>query len=489
MAVTVTVTDNGSYHRVNLTGTGTITLEDLYQDLFSQAGNAETYMTKTGSGPYVYLYKLQPGENYVQMYVQNNVHFHMDSQSDELRWEYHPTTTSVYTLFQTYVGSVFEMSAGCILDVNGNDATYHRAYIYLYGRLLISGVSGNPCEIKNHRSMFVYPTTDDATKYNHVQHLKITSGNYVTGNSVSFSPYSTARSAVPHIYEDIEFVDHDLGLKYGAPSLSIGDYFGMTFRRWTFTDIRDVYINGTSNLYLEDFIFTRVWNLINTTRAGVASPFNAYNTSRDDIWKTPDNAQAFMHFKNCTFTDNNRSSSTEYGVAGYYGSYLYFEDCTFQGVEDQLRYGIYLEHGSVVLLKDCTFTNVQDRFRILNEGAVLHVRSLDLVIQGAEGVIENATVVVKQLEGKESHKFTTNALGRITTANGKLPVFCEMEQIDNSTTENWSDGTGDKKHMIEVFAAGYKVHQEEVLFTQDRTITITLKNDAGEPTSGFYGGF
>jgi len=34
--------------------TGTGTLAELYADLYAEAGDAETYMTRTGADPYVY---------------------------------------------------------------------------------------------------------------------------------------------------------------------------------------------------------------------------------------------------------------------------------------------------------------------------------------------------------------------------------------------------------------------------------------------------
>lgn len=491
MAVTTSITDNGSYHTIGLTGSGTITLDEVYNDLYTLAGDAETYMTKTGSNPYVYTGKLQSGENYIRIDCNSGVTFHMDNEGDTLGMEYHATSSSTYTVMIIDSGAKMIMEAGCIVDHDINSSTHHRAYWTINGALEVNGTSSKRCKINEPRSM--YFNMDDTSQSNDINYLDVVTGTYNNSYTLYFFPNGYRDNGSTHSYQNIRILGTN-NANDGYPYWLDGNYEGCTFKGIECDDIREVGFRGCYNLLLEDCTFKQVYSLINPQGAGQGGVLHAnYNVNSDRAGnryygKARSNSQGFLWFKNCTWEDCYNSSGSEHQMYLQDGSMVVFEDCTFQGVEDASHTGVEVVHDcKAFYVGTTTFTNVTNhRVWGSTAGTHLHAYKLNLTVEDSGGSpIEYASVTVRQKQGYEFHQFITDANGEIQTSHNLNldPIFVYREETATSTYDTWSDGTGNQVHVLEVYKDGYEPHAQEIAFDQDRTVTVVLQDEGADTTS------
>ena len=230
--------------------------------------------------------------------------------------------------------------------------------------------------------------------------------------------------------------------------------------RWTFKEI-----NGSNYSYVRSAGSWREISKYVRVSSGIYQPH--YRSK---------GGQAFLTLDTCVF-DGITSSS--YHFLTYWGAYMKLKNCTIQNTNDAT---IYLRHGTVILVEDgLTLAGAPLPTRLCWHETVCslecNVFSLDLTVVDTDGnIIEDASVMISQNEGKEHHQFLTDASGNITDVYGDLPVFVnESRNVTLAAYTKWSDGTSrDLQHTIVVSKPGYGVKSVPVAFTEDKTLTVTL---------------
>jgi len=227
---------------------------------------------------------------------------------------------------------------------------------------------------------------------------------------------------------------------------------------------------------------------VNVANGSSAEPtFSHYNTSKDNISYSGKLNQYMTMFDNCTF-DN--VDSGVYGVQSYC-SVILLKNCTFLNQIYPILAG-----GGLVLLYGTTTYPVAPTANILyvGQGTVLHVNKLDITVQDeGAAALENASVHIRQKGSSlEQWNFFTDSNGQVKCCGYQEDIYLvEKEETANGVFTQWSDGTGDLVHEINISATGYTLDSREVAMNQDRSITAQLSTTpAGATTiydSTFYG--
>ena len=480
MAVTITYTDRGTYHRCYCTGSGTFTVADIYAQLYADAGGAETYMTRTGSpGSYVYTFILQPGENYVQLRWVGNT-FAMESC--RLNFQVHATWNGTWYGIYTDTSATFQMTDNSHIDMNANGSLYSYGYLRLDGDCQWVGTEGNEYIIENYRYAvsYAYSTTPWTLDW-----VILREFGFATGYALNF--LTTALSS------------------YG------GDFMEHSFTNVTVTDT-----SGNGYLYFYE-------QLANAT-------FDNWYVEGINIlaW-----ARCTAKFTNSTFKDivsyprtqgNGAlqtshywpASTKQFGTGGNQQPMLIFDTCTFDNC-DAGTYGFRAYGGPVILFKNCTWlnqtrkmynsqsiilfygeTNWSAGVLYYHDGAAyLHVRKLALTVQDEGGSpIENASVSIrtkltKTVNGRahpyEEFRFLTNEDGEVKCMGYEEDIYLtEKEETSDGVYAQWSDGVSNNVHIIEVSKTGYTLDTREVAMTEDRTIVVQLATTPAGATT-IYG--
>jgi hypothetical protein len=213
-----------------------------------------------------------------------------------------------------------------------------------------------------------------------------------------------------------------------------------------------------------------------------------YDTSKDMVSFSGKLNQYMTVFEGCTF-DN--VDSGVYGVTSYV-SVLLIKDCTFFNQ----TYPVYAAGGNALLYGTTTYpvAGVTSNIRYHGSGTVLHVRKLDItVLDENSDPLENAVVQIRQKDAtRELWNFSTDSNGEVKCCGFQEDIYLvEKEETANGVFAQWSDGTGNLVHEINVSYPGYTVDTREVAMTQDRSIVVQLSTaPAGATTiydSTFYG--
>ena len=383
-------------------------------------------------------------------------------------------------------GNLNITAPGFIINLDVDNGSYR--YMYLKGNVNISGTSGNNIIIKRYFATRCWAGLNSSAPYI----------NTIVFNYVNFqdpSTYSTSNYALWF----------DQSSYYSFPG--VGD--------WSFTNITidntsnsgyifRAYSGDWSNVILDGFDTTNTRygcrsdggnvKFTNSTFRNIATYAYHYTAGQGTYYYSPLGIdvnkgiyQPKWTYENCTFQDNGDASSTEYGARLYYcGAIVKYKNCTFIGVDDEMSYGIDAYMNPRILLEGGqagqTFTNVGNEVNYGTLRAYYDVYSLDLTVNDSEGSpLADASVTIRQKEGKESHAFETDSSGNIIDMYGDLPVFVHRVNYTNSSTfDLWSDGTGDQIHEIIISYPGYQLDTREVAFTEDKTIVAQLSvNEVG----------
>jgi hypothetical protein len=88
--------------------------------------------------------------------------------------------------------------------------------------------------------------------------------------------------------------------------------------------------------------------------------------------------------------------------------------------------------------------------------------------------IADATVTFRQKEGREHWTCKTDSNGDVLDPKGDPIWLIEKEETSNGVFTQWSDGSGNQVHVIEVMKDGYDPHYEEIAMTADKTANVVL---------------
>lgn len=449
------------------------TLNQLYDDLFALAGDAETYMTKTGADPYVYTVLSGRG-----IYIQGSLGIttlNISNAGDTL--DFVPAANA-RTMLYVYVGTYkckLTATDDVTIDVDSLDLRQGTIVIF-YGAINLVGSSGHPVTIDHVADIYHYGYVgQDPQVYNYVD-LNL---QYRNGSAISIGVYIRRGTAGSR---DLQLTMSNVNITALTAGCSSGmyfDYFG-DYSGCTFEDIV-IDLCATPNFYGTTAKFTNLTIQHCTGSTGILGCGAIWARGNYKTATTPDtNSSDFLTqpklvFKNCTFHDNR--TTIEWCLSASGGSLVFVDGCTFSGdPADPATYGMTVFQSAAILERGSVFTDVTTNRYWDSKGTYLHVWGLDLTVNDENGVaIPNATVQVRQKENKEVWDFQTNASGQIEDLYGDDPVFVEKEQTSAAVFVQWSDGsTDDKKHEILISKPGYQVWRRDVAFTADQVITAVL---------------
>ena len=574
MAVTIALTDLGSYHRLYCTGTGTVTDDDLYQYAFNLFSD-ERYITRTGSpGSYVYTFLLQAGESYVQTRINAGVTWQREVGAT---WnqEYHATSSS--TFLTLYIFGTMALAENCVFDATSNTTTYGRAYLYCYGNMTGTQSLGNEAIFQGYRSFYwpmnnILYTTD-------IDHVIFQDVTYSSGYMLYFYGVTNGDGTFAKLNHSFKHIT--VRNTKGIPGISDGEigtgyvyfYYGnygkMILEDWTFEGLENTTFNYNSAFKMVRMNHTLSDNYMQIVNNGYAQEMSRIKTSKtaygdygtqnqpmgvfeDCTWDRSDNgvwenivseADAGGGDVTITFGTTNGFSAGDkcnilgtdnydglYVVQSKVGSYAITITATWAGDDGakgfggepqyQFRtlydgvyllkgtnyfknglYGMYAYYSQVRLYN---FTGVYENLAVdrawAGSGTFLHSRALDLtVLDENSDPLENATVRIrtkleKTVDGRdypyEEFSFLTDENGEVKGCVEDSIYLTEKEEPSNGVFIQWSDGTGDNVHIIEISKEGYTLDTREVAMTEDKIIVAQLTDTpAGATTingSTFY---
>ena len=189
--------------------------------------------------------------------------------------------------------------------------------------------------------------------------------------------------------------------------------------------------------------------------------------------------------------------SGAYTKKKYGQMYMIFDTMTMND-QGYAFYG-YLQNDATIVLKDCTFnatlrtwllytdakiiwwnSSVALPFNVSNAGdnagAYLVVFGLYLTITDMnDNPIENATVIIKQKDDRETFIFFTDVNGQLIDLYDYHVCLCTNRFKNMSVDEYWSDASNSTYHTVTVLKEGYKSETFNVVMDQDRTQTVQLR--------------
>ena len=388
------------------------------------------------------------------------------TDGDTLQWD---LTANKFPVLDVATGGILNLTQNTTIigDVN---QTY-QAYIYFYGEVNCNGTSGNEVIFEYHRSIYMYCYgLSGAMDWDYV----IIRNNVLSsGYNLYFQPdlQSFNDQLYTHTFNNITI--------QGGPTASVnngyiwfdsGNYRNFTFTDFTVTDGNVILAYGTTNLKLENWdISSMVLEPRPYGNGGVRGVAHY-----DPVAATPVGDYSFNQgkftFKNCTFDANDGGVYTG-GICNHQSCVLY-DGCTFENA----TYGVYANRGIAMYTGTTTFNSITTANRLWNGGGThLHARKLTLNVQDSgASPIADASVTIRQKQGRECWACKTDSNGDVLDALGDPIVLVEREETSTGVFSEWSDGTGDQIHVIEVFKDGYNYHSEEIAMTEDKTVTVTL---------------
>lgn len=400
------------------------------------------------------------------------------ADGDTLQWN---LTIDKYPIFDVQSGSTLNLAQNT--TIIGDTNSSHQSYIYLYGTVNCYGTAGNEVVWKNYRSIYVYMYDSTAWNWDYVilRDNTLSSGIYIYFQGGGTSGWDGVK--IPHSFTNVSVIDTK---GWGYFYLVNGDYSQWTFDNWTIDGVDRLYFSDLACLTLSNWTFRHsdVENLLGNN--SYLSTRSRYKTSKTSDFYSYEYNQPLVVLDSCTFDDQDSGS---YCWALECGAVYLFKNCTIQNQKNGFR----LSDGNALFYGTTTFTNVTNKY-IYGNGTALHVRKLNIDVKDSTATaIENATVRIRtkleKTEGSrnrpyESWCFFTDENGEVhNQQDGDGIYLVEKEESSIGNFVQWSDGTGNNVHIIEVFKDGYAAHSEEIAMTSDKTVSIVLEVDSSLPST------
>ncbi len=406
---------------------GTGTLEQLYQDFYTAAGNAETYMSKTGSDPYTYSIH---GNR--ELELESGVTLNITNTGDTLQWD--SRTGSDSPVIDHQRGAVLNIGEGVTIDFDTSITRTWYSISYFEGTTNFQGTSSNPITLKNLFSLYIYNREGELHTWDYVN---IEDGSYSTYNGL-LQLYYTNNSQNENSFTNI-YISETI-----SPTTSSARGLGLAiYGDWSKTTLNNITIDGTYYGAKFEGAICKLSNL--TIKNTYGDPiYDTYNCGWLPKWYyNPDIAnedsmfynsfnQPKVTFDNCTFQDNKQSGGN---YQFYYSkaSIIKLKDCTFSytlgGVSGR---GISSYYGTKCLLEGTqTYNNISiDRYWYYN-GSIHWTKTLDLTVEDVSGnPIEGASITIQQSQGYERETLYSDSNGEVLDVFGDLPVFVEKIEVN-----------------------------------------------------------
>lgn len=441
---------------------GTGTLAELYADAVADTPGCMT-------NPSTNVYQVE-GDREIQIQSGVTVSTNSgDTVGDTLQWN---LAANKFPILRVQQGGILNLNENTTIVGDTNGA--QQSYIYCEGEVNCNGTLGNEVIFEKHRSIYIYGYRNMDWDHVIIRDNVLSSGYNVIIQPGNYDFDDTYKQT----FDDITLVGGPTETSTNGWALFYnGDYSSFTFNNFNMTNGYWALFYGCSNLQinggtlLNTFAENRYWGC---GGEGLNSwHYDPVNTLERGIdWQN----QPKVKYKNYTFDDGD--SGVYAGGIVDRGSVVYFEDCTFQNA----TYGVYANRGIAIYVGTTTFNSITTNRRWGSGGIHLHGRKLTLNVEDSlTNPIADATVTIRQKQGREHWSFRTDSSGNVLDPRGEPVVLIEREETSTGVFTEWSDGTGDQVHVIEVYKDGFTAHTQEVAFTEDKTITVTL--DTAPPGS------
>ena len=377
----------------------------------------------------------------------------------------------------------FEMEEGTTLICSSPSAAAGiGGYIYIYGRLTAVGTSVNPITIMKPRyfRLFGRSNTNNTAGQSHLEYVNIKNMRYRYAATLEFYNMDQFAFQPTHIFRHV-LITNDTSdggiLNYGyGIALHGGDYSNCIFEDIT---VEKNYYGIYSYGGIAKFTRCHFKENYNRVVSGYGSAPCAQGYSQYHDMKFGNIAQGYLTFDDCIFENNYTSTSSRRAFQTYSSNSIKLIDCEFKTA----YYAIFSDYQSCFFVVRPTFTSITNYDYYISSAGVRAVNiawELDLTVYDPSGnLIEGATVIVNQSENKETATFITDSNGAALDYFGDFPVFSEKQMYTHTPSYyNWSQ-SGDNYHDIIVSKPGYLMERRKVYFTEDKTIDIHLRAEAG----------
>ena len=449
---------------------GTGTLSELYTDAIAHTPGCMT-------NPSANVYQVEGNR---ELELENSTTLTIET-GDTIQWN--RTSHGNILEVQGNASIIFQAGSTMIMDTNGT----HMGYAYFYGSIDVQGTSGSRVvwDLAGRCYFAPYGNGSQANGGQQtVSYLTIQDMVNSTSYGMFFQPHVyTLHDDVQHTYDNI--------IVSGGPTEVAGNgwnaYWAQgSYHNFTFTNIDLTNGNGflcynTANLLIDG---GTALNGDTDSRcygqdAGLISAH--YNTiNNNGSFGSHNLNQNKTLFKNYTFDDGDDGINTFATVDR--GATVYCDSCTFQNATRAAN----IIRGNIVVYNP-TFSSISGdnwNYNTAGGASVLHARKMTLSVEDSGGSpIADATVTFRQKQGRETWVCTTDSNGDVLDPHGEPIWLIEQEETTNGVYSQWSDGTGDQVHIIEVYKDGYEPHSEEVAMNQDRTKTIVLSTETQSGTT------
>ena len=465
------MTASKSGNHIVVTGTGN-TLASITSDI-----NDTSFIEKTGTAPDVYTVK---GNVDRYLYINNTGVLTIGDPEDFSKNETLQFDQSVASKNRLYInaGGHLKMYGDTTIDFSSH-ATNRAYYTYLYGAVTVQGNDTYKPVWQNYRRLYLYESQNNNTYTGDVW----TFDNMIFGSADLINEYCLYVQGMgkvrPHSFTNITW-DKSYGRNLAMYPLyvpyGINGFEAVTFENINFANVGNysVYLNNASSQEFGHCVFGTAtsWKVyvVGCYRNDSTQRYYSYDYLSPEVY-----GQDFVWIHNSTFD----STGTAGVVYVHHGGTLLLSDCEFQhtaGDSIQVQY-----QGTVMIWDNITFTGGREVYDLDYAGCIQRVHALDLTVQDKFGnPIEDAKVGITQSEGKESFLFRTNSSGKlINHFSINKALLTHQHQYGNNKTTNavyWSDASNSTYHKVTVFKIGYKPKTFNVVMSEDRAQTVTLRD-------------
>lgn len=372
------------------------------------------------------------------------------------------TTSGTYAL-RFYADCDAQLGGGCTFDVSGSSAT--QIYMYILGKVVIAGDSGNPTVFKGFSRIYQYGRLEQSW-----DNFEIKNNRSSGGYNMYFSQYNSP--VAPQMsFTNFKMYNDSGNNGYGLYFSPGGMYANVYIDGINIDGLEyGVLVYGCS-AKIGGTISSEIKNCVNAGiyfqgAGNVVSA--AYETSQDDTAFPTGKFQSMGVAQNITFTDNDLGASS---ILAYYNALVQVRDCTFVGdTYSGTQKATYSNYDSVVIHYNNTYTNCSANPNVWGaNGRHLHGRKFDIIVKDEhDNEITDYTFSAIECSTPSHERWSAVQTGPLQNVFGGSPMFIQKEETSTGVFVNWCG--------IDVmcYKKGYEVFEEPFDLDQDYDITVNL---------------